>query len=103
MSKIYVVRSVEGHYLSKHNEWLSGKDSSAIYFAKHQDVALNQLIDITIKDINVRAKIVECELDDKQKPVVEIITETDLFTEVEETEASDNSETESTVEQTAVA
>lgn len=86
MSKAFVVRSIEGHYFSKQQEWICGKDRNIIYFAKHKDVALNQLIDITIKDVNVRAKLIECDLDEKARPIVEVIVQTDLFIETDEQE-----------------
>jgi len=79
MSKVYVVQSAEGHYFSKRSEWLSGKDASQIYVGKYKDDALNQLIDITIKDVTVRAKVVEVELNDRKQPVLEILTENDLI------------------------
>ena len=84
MSAAYVVRSAEGHYLSKQQDWLSGKDKNSLYFTKHKDVALNQLIDITIKNVNVRAKIVPCELDEKSRPLVDIIVQTDLLDDQQE-------------------
>ena len=78
MNKVFVVQSAEGHYFSKHSEWLSGKDASQIYIGKYKDDALNQLIDITIKDVTVRAKVVEVELNARKQPVLDIIIENDL-------------------------
>ena len=78
MSKIYVVQSADGHYYSKHQEWLTGKDASQIYFGKYKDEALNQLIDITLNDVNVRAKVVETLLNERGFPILEIIAHKDL-------------------------
>ena len=78
MSKIYVVQSADGHYYSKHQEWLTGKDANQIYFGKYKDEALNQLIDITLNDVNVRAKVVETLLNERGLPILEIIAQTDL-------------------------
>lgn len=79
MSKVFVVQSDQGHYFSKHGDWLSGKDASQIFFKKYKDQALNQLIDITIKDVDVRARVIEVELSEKNHPILEIIATSDLY------------------------
>lgn len=78
MSKVFVVQSEQGHYFSKQGAWLSGKDAGLIYFGKYKDEALNQLIDITIKDVDVRARVLEVELNQRNQPVVEIRVQHDL-------------------------
>lgn len=79
MSKVFVVQSDQGHYFSKHGDWLSGKDASQIFFKKYKDEALNQLIDITIKDVDVRARVIEVALSEKNHPILEIIATSDLY------------------------
>ncbi len=80
MSKVFVVQSAEGHYYSKQGLWLSGKDAGLIYFGKYKDEALNQLLDITIKDINVRARVLEVDFNpQRRQPLLEILVETDLI------------------------
>lgn len=79
MNKVFVVQSAEGHYFSKHGQWLSGKEPSQIYFGKYRDEALNQLIDITIKNVDVRAKVVETQLNARNFPILEVVVETDLL------------------------
>lgn len=91
MSKVFVVQSEQGHYYSKHGEWLSGKDNSLIYFGKYRDEALNQLIDITIKDVDIRARVKETELNAKNYPVLEIVVESDLNEPEQVEENSDQS------------
>jgi hypothetical protein len=78
MSKVYVVQSSEGHYYSKHHEWLTGKEANRIFFGKYKDEALNQLIDITLKDVNIRAKVVETILNERNLPVLEVVAQFDL-------------------------
>lgn len=79
MNTVYVVQSIEGHYFSKHGEWLSGKEPNQIYVGKYKDDALNQLIDITIKSVDVRAKVVETQLNERKLPILEIIADSDLI------------------------
>jgi len=100
MNKVYVVQSADGHYYSKHQEWLTGKDVSQIYFGKYKDEALNQLIDITLSDVNVRAKVVETVLNERGLPLLEIIAHEDLNTC---TNTSENNPTQNTQEITQYA
>ena len=51
-------------------EWLDGTDASQIFNTEHRDIALNQLIELNAKDINLRAQIVECEADKKGRPIM---------------------------------
>lgn len=69
MATAYVVRNQLGQYLTKKGEWCSGKDASHIYCKPHFDEALNQLFEINTKDIELRGKVVEVDLEDK-KPLI---------------------------------
>ncbi len=93
MSKIYVVQSSDGHYYSKHQEWLTGKDANQIYFGKYKDEALNQLIDITLSDVNIRAKVVETILNERGLPVMEVIAQEDFSASGHTSENQNHSET----------
>jgi hypothetical protein len=79
MNTVYVVQSVEGHYFSKQGQWLSGKEANLIFVGKYKDDALNQLIDITLKNVDVRARVVETQLNARNLPILEIIAENDLI------------------------
>jgi len=68
--KIYIIKSHDGRFLNKDLEWLDGSDANLVYNAPHRDVALNQLIELNAKDINLRAQIIECEADKKGRPVL---------------------------------
>jgi len=78
MSTVFVIQNASGHYYSKQGEWLSGKNAAAIYFGKFKDEALNQLIDITIKDVEVRAKVIDVVLNQRRQPVLDIQVQDDL-------------------------
>jgi hypothetical protein len=56
--------------LGKDLEWLDGSDVSQIFNTEHRDIALNQLIELNAKDINLRAQIIECEADKKGRPIM---------------------------------
>lgn len=69
MATAYVVRNQLGQYLTKKAEWCSGRDANVVFCKPHFDEALNQLFEINTKDIQLRGKVVEVEVDDK-KPVL---------------------------------
>lgn len=70
MTDAYVIRNQLGQYLTRKGEWVSGRDTSALFHQPWFDQALNHLIEINSKDIELRGKVVELELDDKGRPIV---------------------------------
>ncbi len=70
MKAAYVIRNQQGQYLTRKNEWVSGRDTSILFHQPWYDQALNQLIEINAKDIELRGTVVELELDDKGRPQV---------------------------------
>ncbi|MCG8671384.1 MAG: hypothetical protein MI867_18410 [Pseudomonadales bacterium] len=69
MATAYVVRNQLGQYLTKKGEWCSGKEPATVFFKPHFDEALNQLFEVNTKDIELRGKVVEVEIEDK-KPIL---------------------------------
>ncbi|MDX1694810.1 MAG: hypothetical protein R3208_13670 [Ketobacteraceae bacterium] len=69
MATAYVVRNQLGQYLTKKSEWCSGRDASIVFCKPHFDEALNQLFEINTRDIKLRGKVVEVDVEDK-KPVI---------------------------------
>jgi len=70
MAKAYVLRNQLGQYLTRKGEWVSGKDASVLFQQPHYDQALNQLIEINAKDIQLRGRVEELALNDKKLPVI---------------------------------
>lgn len=70
MQEAYVICNQLGQYLTRKGEWVSGRDSSVLFHQPWFDQALNHLIEINAKDITLRGKVVELELDDKGRPIV---------------------------------
>ncbi len=68
--KIYIIKNCDKSILGKDLEWLNGSDASQIFNTEHRDIALNQLIELNAKDINLRAQIIECEADKKGRPIM---------------------------------
>ena len=70
MAEAFVIRNQLGQYLTRKNEWVSGKDPSVLYCQPHFDQALNQLIEINAKDIELRGEVASLEMGEKGKPIV---------------------------------
>jgi hypothetical protein len=68
--KIYIIKSHDESILGKDFDWLDGTNASLIFKTPHRDIALNQLIELNAKDINLRAQIIECEADKKGRPIM---------------------------------
>ena len=68
--KIYIIKSHDESILGKDFDWLDGTNASLIFNTPHRDIALNQLIELNAKDINLRAEIIECEADKKGRPIM---------------------------------
>ena len=67
----FLIKNCNAQYLSKELEWVAvfGEDKSTPLFqTPHKDVALNQLIELNAKDIQLRAEVVSCDLDEKGSP-----------------------------------
>lgn len=70
MADAYVIRNQLGQYYTKKGEWVSGKEANLVFHQPHPDQALNQLIEINSKDIELRGSVVKLELDEKRYPVI---------------------------------
>jgi len=70
MKQAYVIRNQLGQYLTRKGEWVSGRDTASLFHQPWFDQALNQLIEINAKDIELRGKVVELELDERDRPIV---------------------------------
>lgn len=65
MSEIYVIRNQLGHYFAKSKDWTDGRESQAVAQFKYRDEALNTMVELSSKDIDLRAEIVTSELTEK--------------------------------------
>lgn len=70
MASAFVIRNQLGQYLTRKDEWVSGKDASIVFYKTYYDEALNQLFEINTKDIELRGKVFEVELGENKKPVL---------------------------------
>ncbi|MEP5567822.1 MAG: hypothetical protein ABJN62_08315 [Halioglobus sp.] len=71
MTDIFVIRNQHGHYWAKSKQWVSGDDPKVVLRAKHEDEAINTLVELSTKDIDLRGEAVATELDERGNPVIE--------------------------------
>ena len=57
----FVLQNADGRYFGKDLEWIVELKASAIFCYEHQDQALNKLVELNAKDINLRAQVIACD------------------------------------------
>ena len=71
MTDIFVIRNQHGHYWAKSKQWVSGDDPKVVVRAKHEDEAINTLVELSTKDIELRGEAVATALDERGHPIIE--------------------------------
>ena len=69
---VYIIQNQHRQYLDKHGRWHSGQEPRLLFRSHHQDEALNTLIELNAKDIELRGQVISATLDQKNHPVVEV-------------------------------
>lgn len=65
----YLIKNCNMQYMSKNMAWICDH-SAPLFHTPHKDVALNQLVEVNSKDIQLRAEVVSCDLDAKGRPIL---------------------------------
>jgi len=70
--KTYVLQAQNNDVLDKELQWASEITAKYIFNTPHRDIALNQLIELNAKDVNLRAEVLECELSPNGVPTLSV-------------------------------
>jgi hypothetical protein len=70
--KTYVLQAQNNCMLDKELQWASEIIARRIFNTPHRDIALNQLIELNAKDVNLRADVVECDLGPNGVPMLSV-------------------------------
>ena len=54
----FVLQNADGRYFSKDLDWIDELKASAIFCYEHQGQALNKLVELNAKEINLRAQVI---------------------------------------------
>ncbi len=68
--KIYILQRHDQAILDKSLQWINNPPAADILFTRHRDIALNQLIELNTKNIDLRANIIECAADANGNPTL---------------------------------
>lgn len=87
MPDVFVITNQLGHFWGKSKQWVDGKDPRTILRARHQDEAVNTLVELSTKDMTLRGQVIEVPLSQRGEPVV-TVSDTPL-PQIEESPAHD--------------
>mgnify|MGYP003342168659 CR=1 FL=1 len=73
MKTVFIIRNQVGHYLGRNGEWLDGSHVPGLFRTDHRDVAVNELVEVNLRDFDLRGEIIGCEAEDGEYPVVEVL------------------------------
>ena len=83
--KIFILQRCDTAVLSKELEWNCDVSSNDIFHSPHRDIALNQLVELNAKQIDLRVNIIECEADANGRPVMQL--KADNVSQIESTKS----------------
>ncbi|CAI8166180.1 MAG: Uncharacterised protein [Cellvibrionales bacterium UBA7375] len=66
----YILQMFDGRVLGKDLTWTSYAKNNPLFNTKHHDIALNKLIELNAKDIDLRAKVTACDVDPKGNIII---------------------------------
>lgn len=66
----YILQMSDGRFLGKDLTWTADYKNNSLFHSEHQDIALNKLIELNAKDIDLRAKVTACDVDPKGKIII---------------------------------
>ncbi len=70
MDTLFIIRNQNNQFLTRKNDWVDGSEAQALFKTPHHDIALNQLIEINTKHIDLRCELVKCQPNEKGIPVI---------------------------------
>ena len=73
MKTVFLIRNQHGHYLGRNGEWLDGSHVPALFRTEHRDVAVNELVEVNLRDFDLRGEIIAVEAETGDYPVVEVL------------------------------
>jgi hypothetical protein len=59
----YILQMSDGRFLGKDLIWTDDPKHNPPFHSEHQDIVLNQLIELNAKNIDLRASVIPCDID----------------------------------------
>jgi len=57
MNDVFVVCNQLGQYWGKKKKWVDGREPKRVLSCKHEDEAVNQLVELSARDIDLRGEV----------------------------------------------
>ena len=73
MARVFVIRNQDQHYLSIDGTWVDGSEPPALFCTRYRDVAINELFEANLSDINLRGELLACRTCDAGHAQVEVL------------------------------
>ena len=67
MSEAFILKNQHDQFLDKHNEWVDQADTGVLYRTIHKDEAINMMVELSVKNADMRLRVVACTLGDRGK------------------------------------
>lgn len=71
MNRIFVIQDQNGRFLSRHHEWVANDREAPLFRTPHRDLALNELFELTARDTELRARVVDVPTGARGTPLVD--------------------------------
>ena len=71
MTDVFVIRNQLGHYWGKSKAWVDGSEARAVMRARHEDEAINTLVELNARDFELRGEVVAVPLNERGQPDIE--------------------------------
>lgn len=75
---VFILQRDNDSILTRGLEWRWDTSPQTAFVTPHRDVALNQLLELTLKDTHLRAHIVSCTLNERGLPALPAVTKPHL-------------------------
>lgn len=72
MSSVFIVTNQDGHYWGRGKRWVDGQDGSRVLALTHRDEAVNNVFELSSKDVLLRCDILTLNLVDGKLPKLEV-------------------------------
>lgn len=71
MTEVFLIRNQLGHYWGKGKAWVDGTQPRQAMRTAHRDEAVNTLVELSSRDIELRGEVVAAELGERGEPMIE--------------------------------
>ena len=71
MNDVFVVCNQLGQYWGKKKKWVDGTDQKKVLTCKHEDEAVNQLVELSARDIDLRGTVQQAAITERGVPIIE--------------------------------